>query len=98
MNYEGTIMTDTHPRCFAEADHSQFTEILSTTETTAVVLEMIGCFFENTEQEKWDENAFALSELAYQQSRRLRAVQTHISELNEKAYEYDRLNKDTSNP
>ncbi|EFO33263.1 hypothetical protein TRICHSKD4_1890 [Roseibium sp. TrichSKD4] len=38
-------MTMHHPKCFAEADHSKFSVVLSATETTAVVLEMIGCFF-----------------------------------------------------
>jgi predicted GNAT family acetyltransferase len=91
-------MTAYHPNCFAESDHSNFEEILSATETTAVVLEMVGCFFENTNKDRWNENALALSDLAYQHSRRLWAVQGHISELNEKAYEYDLLNKDVSNP
>ncbi|WP_346906748.1 hypothetical protein [uncultured Roseibium sp.] len=90
-------MTAHHPNCFAEADHGQFNEILTATETTAVVLEMIGCFLENTDKEKWDENAYAIIELARQQSRRLRAVQSHISDLEEKAYQYELMTKDTSN-
>ena len=85
-----------NPKCFAEADHSKIGEILSATETTAVVLEMIGCFIENADKDKWNENAFALSELAYQHSRRLRALQCHINELNDKAYEYDRMKKSAS--
>jgi len=69
-------------------------ELINTTEVTALVLEMIGCFAENTDKEYWHNKAFAIGELAIEHSRRLRAIQGQIGDLEDKAYEFDLMNED----
>lgn len=72
--------------------------ILITKEATAAMLEMIGCFLENADEERITKNKHAISELAHQQSCQLLAVQGHIGELEDKAYEYELLNRKAANP